>query len=140
MSYTLKAKDKTTSSIDIDIFTWPVMLQETGMGYVLRYGAAKDPGQYVYAQGNNGSPVSNDGYKVSPFEAKAMAAIARGYIHVNEFINKQWEDLSEEKRSHQQAANVEGRSIYIKGSGVEFLNKLKKFADFAEKSKGFTIN
>ena len=110
------------------------------MGYVLNYGAAKSPGQYVYEGGKKGSPVSNDGFKVTATEAKMMARIARGYIFVKSFVNEEWSRLSEDGRELHRNASYENRRIYTPEVSEEFLQKILKFADFAEKSKGFRIH
>lgn len=136
MSYDLTPKKKDVEELRIGAFTWPIMLQETGMGYILGYGKNITPGSYVYQQGNYGSPVSNDGYKVTAFEAKAMAKAARGYISVKKFINNQYDEISKEKRNQYESY----KDLYIQPTGVDFLNAIEEFADFAEKSGGFTIN
>jgi hypothetical protein len=110
------------------------------MGYVLGYGEAKCPGQYIFID-RKGSPVTNDGYKVTNAEAKAMALVAKGYVSVKEFINKEWQSLPEETRlRHKNAPCLDStRPLYIPEVGEEFLTKIRKFAEFAEKSKGFRI-
>lgn len=144
MSYDLIARNKKISSIGIGAFSWPIMLQDTGMGYVLGYGANVEPASYVYQGGNNGSPSSNDGYKVTSFEAKAMAKVARGYISVKRFINKQYEDMDEKKREFYKSSLYHGENGIVKKMfeqpvSEEFLQKLDVFAEFAEQSNGFKI-
>jgi hypothetical protein len=70
MGYDLIPINKEVESISIGAFSWPMYLQETGMGYVLGYGAGLRPGSYVYQDNNNGSPASNDGFKVSVNRSK----------------------------------------------------------------------
>jgi len=86
MGYLLKPKNKKVESINVGAFSWPIILQETGAGYVLGYGAGRAPASYVYQDGNKGSPASNDGYKVNGTEAKAMASVLRGYATVQRFV------------------------------------------------------
>lgn len=93
MSYDLIPRNKNIKEKRIGAFYWPIILQKTGMGYVLGYGSSLNFGQYVYNEGNCGSPVSNDGYKVSSFEAKSMAKVARGFVSVQKFNLKQWNEL-----------------------------------------------
>ena len=146
MGYDLRAKNKHVAEIRIGMFSWPLMLKDTGMGYVLGYGDNVQPGTYVYNDGNEGTPVSNDGYKVTAFEAKAMAAIARGYISVKRFINKQYEEMDETTRKYYESATFKNNDgtveklIKEQVTSEDFLLKLEKFAEFAEKSKGFTIH
>lgn len=136
MSYDLKPRNKNIEELRIGAFTWPIILQDTGMGYILGYGKNITPGSYIYQQGNNGSPVSNDGYKVSSFEAKAMAKIARGYISVKKFINKQYDEMQSNTR--EQYMNY--KDLYEQPISIDFLNIIENFADFAEKSGGFEIH
>lgn len=141
MSYDLYPRNKNVDDISFGIFSWPIILHETGMGYVLGFGNAKNPGQYIYSSGKKGSPLSNDGYKVTSKEAKAMALVARGYVSVKKFINKEWEELSEsERKLHKEIKSiVDNRLIYNQQTSNEFLSKIELFADFAEKSGGFCI-
>lgn len=139
MSYDLHAKNKNVESIRIGAFSWPIMLQDSGMGYVLGYGKSRVPGEYVYLNGNNGSPVSNDGYRVTSEEAKIMAKIARGYVSVKRFINDQWEALDEAERIESEQLKINGKPLYEQQTGDGFLELIEKFAEFAERSGGFCI-
>ena len=141
MSFDLIPKNKELDSIEVGAFTWPIFLQETGMGYVLGYGAAFKPGSYVYNNGNKGSPVSNDSYRVTSSEAKAMAKVARGYVTVQRCVNKEWEQLPESQQSYYENAKSLGEQpLYRAKMHEDHLVWLEKFADWADKSKGFTIN
>lgn len=141
MGYELRATNKNLEELSIGAFSWPIFLQETGMGYILGYGTGFKPGSYVYNNGNNGSPVSNDGYKVTSTEAKAMAKVARGYISVQRFVNKEWEQLPPETvKEYEEANNRHSFKIYRPKMHEDHLKWLEKFAEWAEKSKGFTIN
>lgn len=134
MGYDLRAKNKNVKGISIGAFSWPMFLQETGAGYVLGYGAGLKPATYVYQNGNNGSPVSNDGYKVSSFESKMMAKIFYGFVSVQEFITKQWDDHSEEEKE-----NMKKHDFYNKPWAKERLEQLKTIAKFMDESSGFSI-
>lgn len=135
MGYELNPNNKELKSLSAGILTWPIFLQETGMGYVLGYGTGFKPGSYVYNKGNNGSPVSNDGYKVTASEAKTMAKVARGYVSVQRFVNKEWEQIPESEWPNYE----KDRTIYRGKMHEDHLVWLEKFADWAEKSKGFNI-
>jgi hypothetical protein len=141
MPFELNPQNKELDSLFVGGFSWPMFLQETGMGYVLCYGAGFKPGSYVYNNNNNGSPVSNDGYKVTSTEAKMMAKVAMGYVTVQRFVNKEWDELPETERSYYENAKSLGEQPLYRGKMHEdHLKFLEKFADWAEKSKGFTIN
>jgi len=142
MSYDLKPVNKKEKTFSIGAFSWPIMLQQTGMGYVLGYGAGRAPASYVYQSNNKGSPVSNDGYKVSGTDAKIMAKILRGYISVQRFVNKEWEAVPEEEKKMQKDAKIigSGTPLYRGEVHEDVLVRYEKFAEFAEKSKGFSIH
>ena len=55
MSYDLTARNKNVPNIRIDAFSWTIMLQDTGMGYVLGYGANISPAYIIL-----GADTSND--------------------------------------------------------------------------------
>lgn len=140
MGYDLYPNNKEINGISIGALSWPMYLQETGMGYVLGYGTGFKPGSYVYSQGNNGSPVSNDGYRVTATEAKMMAKVARGYVAVQRFVNKEWEALPEaELKYYENAKSLGEQPLYRGKMHEDHLVWLEKFADWAEKSKGFNI-
>lgn len=141
MSYDLRAKNKDVKDMPVGAFSWPIFLQDSGMGYVLGYGSGMRPGSYVYQNNNSGSPASNDGYKVTATEAKMMAKVARGYISVQRFVNKEWDDLPEEdKKQKEEAQKNSTHPIYRLKVHEDHLKKLEQIADFMEKSGGFTIN
>jgi hypothetical protein len=141
MGYDLMPFNKELKSFSPGIFTWPIMLKDTGMGYILGYGEGRIPGTYVYIDGNNGSPTSNDGYKVSATEAKMMAKVGRGYLIVQRHVNKQWDEIDPEIRRIEENAKSldDGKPLYRKYVHEDYLKKIEAFCDFAEKSKGFKI-
>lgn len=141
MGYDLRANNKKIETFSIGAFSWPIILQETGMGYVLGYGEGREPASYVYQTGNIGSPASNDGYKVSSAEAKAMAMVARGFVSVQRFIKKTWDEMPEDERKRtQEIKNHDGtKPLYKQAWHEDRLKMIEKFAEFAEQSKGFSI-
>lgn len=143
MSYDLIPKDKSVEEISIGAFSWPIILEETGMGYVIGYGGGRCFGTHVYRPEENGaSPVSNDGYWVSSTEAKAMALVGRGYVSVSRFINKEWEKIPEHERKQQEkmlCSPNSNRLLYKTVMHEDRLKQVEQFCDFAEKSKGFKI-
>jgi hypothetical protein len=112
--FDLKAKNEKVPETQFSWFFWRLILEKTGAGYVLGFGFYDDdPGKYVYnEQLGSGSPMSNDGYGVTEFEAECMAACCFGYVHVRRFMEED---------------NV-------------LLREIERFAKFAERSEGFTIN
>lgn len=145
MSYDLKPRNKNIEEISINAFIWPIMLQKTGMGYLLGYGSDIEPSRFIYLPRKKTSPVSNDGFKVSSFEAKAMAQISRGYISVKKLINSKYESMTEIEKKETLSAKYYGekgliQNLYEHPVDESFLKYLEKFADFAEKSQGFEIH
>lgn len=142
MSYDLIPKNKNVNELRVGSFSWPIFLQETGAGYVLGYGQGRTMGSYVYQQGNKGSPVSNDGYKVTSTEAKMIAKILRGFVSVQRYVNKEWEAIPEADREFLQKQKVMdyGTPLYRGTWHEDRLKEMEKIAEFAEQSKGFTIN
>ena len=119
------------------IMTWPMILQETGAGYLLGYGInTVKAGYYVYdGRRGPGSPVSNDGFKVSASEAKTMAKLFRGYVFVQRAIRKDYEAMS----SHDKEIDSKFNCMHKEPPCEEFINKVEELAEFCEKSKGFRI-
>ncbi|HTG56474.1 MAG TPA: hypothetical protein VL943_09415, partial [Niabella sp.] len=79
-------------------------------------------------------------YKVTAKQAKMMATVARGYISVQRFVNKEWEALPAETiKEYEQANDQHSFKIYRLKMHEDHLKWLEKFADFAEKSGGFSI-
>lgn len=135
MGYELKPKNKEIDELQIGAFSWPIILEETGIGYIIGYGAGIDPRTYVYQTGNSGSPTSNDGYMVTAFEAKAMAKAARGFVSVQRFMRKEWDSLTEDDRARKE----QFEDAYKKPWHDSKINLVETFAEFAEKSSGFRI-
>lgn len=145
MGYDLISKNNKSKirEYTIGAFSWPMFLSETGMGYILGYGDGMKPASYVYSTLKKaGSPVSNDGYMVTASQSKAMAMVARGFISVNRFINKQWGELTEEERIRMDGLKIPGsdKELYKKGWHEDRLVQLENFAEFAEQSQGFSIH
>jgi hypothetical protein len=137
MGYDLIPKRKEVKAKSGMIFTWPIILQETGAGYLFGYGVNTfDPGRYIYDGSRpNGSPVSCDGFDVSKEEALIMARLFRGYVSVKRELRERWDNKQEEDR------------VLIKsflGNNAEppaevFLQKVEDLAEFCEQSEGFNI-
>lgn len=129
MGFDLTAK-KSKQDASFNWFAWRHILEATGAGYVLGFGYI-DAGRYVYSTGNNGSPMSNDGYKVTSFEAKCMAKCCRGWLSVQRFL------LEEAKRQH-----IEQNRPYRDDDFEDtwLMTATERFACFAENSGGFVID
>lgn len=142
MGYDLRPRNKKVKGICIGAFSWPIILQVSGAGYVIGYGEGRTPASYVYQPDKRGaSPVSNDGYYISSEEAKMMSVIIRGFLSVCRFVNKEWEAMPEDQRLHDQNyRTLEGKLLYKQPYHEDRLKQFEQFADFAEKSKGFYVD
>lgn len=120
------------------IFTWPVILNETGACYLFGYGYFKfDPGKYVYdGSREDGSPVSNDGFEVTQEEARIMARLFRGYVSVKRELREEWNKKPE--REQIRIKSLLGDKV--EPPAEEFLHKVEMLADFCEQSEGFNIH
>lgn len=137
MGYDLIAKNKSVNPKSGMIMTWSMMLNETGACYLFGYGDISfKAGHYIYdGSRNDGSPVSNDGFKVSKEEAMIMARLFRGYVKVKRAILEEWEAMTYEQK-------IKIRSImgeHVVPPGSHFINKVEEMADFLENSEGFNI-
>lgn len=137
MGYDLIPKKKGVDCKSGMIFTWPVILNETGACYLFGYGDHTfSPGKYIYAGSRkDGSPVSNDGFEVTKEEACIMARLFRGYVSVKRVLKEEWDQLSEQ-------GQIKIKSMLgekAEPPAEEFLHKIEMLADFCEQSEGFNI-
>ena len=137
MGYDLIPKKKGVDCKNGMIFTWPVILNETGACYLFGYGDHTfSPGKYIYdGYRKDGSPVSNDGFEVTKEEACIMARLFRGYVSVKRELKEEWDQLSEQ-------GQIKIKSMLgekAEPPAEEFLHKIEMLADFCEQSEGFNI-
>ena len=137
MGYDLMPKKKGVDAKSGMVFTWPIILQKTGAGYLFKYGMNTfDPGKYIYdGSRSDGSPVSNDGFEVSREDALIMARLFRGYVFVSRELREEWDKKPEKEK-------VMIKSLL--GDKAEppaeiFLQKVEALAEFCEQSEGFNI-
>lgn len=116
------------------IFTWPIILNQTGVCYLFGYGDnTAQPGTHFY-NGNIGCPVYNDGLKINATDAKYMAKIFNGYVHVKRSVREDWEKLSKVEQTVLLSVRADAEP-----PSIDFLNKVERLAKFCEESKGFQI-
>lgn len=137
MGYDLTPRKKDVLSKNGMLFTWPRILNETGACYLFGYGTNPlSPGQYIYNGSRGpGSPVSNDGFKVTNEEAKIMAKLFKGYVFVKRGIMEEWEKKTGDEKALILSFNNQNEPL-----SVEFINKVEELAEFCEQSGGFTID
>jgi hypothetical protein len=154
MGYDLTAVNKDLDGFHFGAFSWPVLLE--ACGYLFPYvsqgarywyhGPDGDP--YVTEKNPHGSQClgSNDGLKVTAADAKLMARCARNFAGINHpdswksaIANgtvppvEQWEVTEDKNRSWESTdpRPWPGRD--------DFIDKIRDFAEWAEKSRGFWI-
>lgn len=137
MGYDLIPKKEGVDCKSGMISTWPVILQETGVGYLFGYGINTfNLGKYIYDGSRpDGSPVSNDGFEVLKEDALIMARIFRGYVYVKRGLRKEWDKIPEKER----VAILSLLGEKAAPPADEFLRKIEVLADFCEQSEGFNI-
>lgn len=119
------------------IFTWPVILNETGACYLFGYGDDTfNAGRYIYdGSRKDGSPVSNDGFEVTKEEALIMARLFRGYVSVKRALREEWD----KKTENEQVMLKSLLGNKAEPPAFKFSDKVEELADFCEQSEGFNI-
>lgn len=139
MGYDLKSRWKNNEGLYIGAFIWSWMLSE-GVGLILGSMDGRSPGTYTFIPRNGLDPHSNEGFRVTADEARAMSKAARALVSGYKFIEKQWNELTDEQRErdykHNETSTVFKYKTPIRN---DFLQKAIEFADWAEKSGGFEI-
>ena len=137
MGYDLIPKKNGVDSKHGMIFTWPVILEKTGAGYLFGYGMNTfRPGKHIYDGSRlDGSPVSNDGFDVSKEDPLIMARLFKGYVFVKRGLIEEWEKMSEKEQTL--AKSLLGEKAAPPSE--EFLRKVEMLAEFCEQSEGFNI-
>lgn len=137
MGYDLIPKKNGTGSKNGMIFTWPVILNETGACYLFGYGDDTfNAGRYIYdGSRKDGSPVSNDGFEVTKEEALIMARLFRGYVSVKRALREEWD----KKTENEQVMLKSLLGNKAEPPAFKFSDKVEELADFCEQSEGFNI-
>ena len=137
--YDLIPRNKNVNSFSIDGFSWPLMLNE-GVGLIIGAMEGVNPSTDIYELRKGCNPYGNDGFRVTSKEAWAMAKAARNLVSGYRYIQKIWDEFSDEEKEWRYENNKNLHNFkYKEPVNEEFLEKVLSFADFAEKSGGFTI-
>ncbi len=144
MGYDFVPKNKAAGDYHIGAFSWPFML-EAGLGLVFGSGEGFKPGEFIYITRADGKCVNyNDGARVSREEAKELAKVARWIARIQEARIKQWAKVPSEERARMEQDNKLRESkcmsnIYKLPWHPNAVQRFVQFAEWAEKSGGFTI-
>lgn len=150
MGFDFRSRRKGVDGFHLGAFSWPWMLAQ-GVGLPIGYTRGIVPGTHLYqgrhATGRVGgepsvfstSPIYNDGYPVSAKEAKQMAQLARWTADTEDSVWEEYDRLSDADKT---AVDTQpySSSTYRRPVRRDFIGKLRNFAEWAEKSGGFTIH
>lgn len=134
MGFDLKPRNKAAGGHSMGAFSWAWML-DAGVGLPLGVGPGFSPGSFVYKTRPDGNCVHyNDGAKVNSAEAKQMAQLARWVADYQDSLYELYMKEPEERRKHMQ-----DNTLYKVPVRRDFVERVRAFADWAEKSGGFRI-
>lgn len=135
MGYDLTPRNKAAGDFSMGAFSWCWML-DAGVGLPIGYGPGFLPGQYIYLSRPDGkSPADNDGARITATEAKEMAKVARWVAAYQDALYREWEKMP--KAECVRIADMQHRTVPVRR---DFVEKVRAFADWAEKSGGFNIH
>lgn len=141
MGYDLRARNSKASDFHFGAFSWPVLLEQCGCLWPFTQKAK----WYCVFGVDSRMPVtdryprliSNDGFRVTAFEAKVMARMARNYVAIQRSIP----DLSPEQEALADDMNApDWKRPWPRKIRTDFVDRFEEFAEWAEKSGGFAIH
>ena len=136
MGYDLRPRNKGVDTFSMGAFSYGWMM-ETAVGLVVGYGPGLQPGSYVcYKRKDDCDLMCNDGGRVSAKEAKEMAKMARLVAQQQDRLHFHFEKLDEETQKNYQENKYKLYQLPVR---KDFIEKMRNFADFAEKSGGFRV-
>jgi hypothetical protein len=118
MSYDLCPKKKEAGDFRFGAFSWPVLLEACGYLFPCVHGQ----GQYCSVDDKWVMLGTNDGFKVSADDAKLMARCARNFVAIQRGLPSDHIDRFPPKIR------------------TDFVDRFERFAEWAEKSGGFSIH
>jgi len=137
MGYDLRPRNKKVDGFSMGAFSWSWML-ENGVGLPVGYGPGFAPAQFIYRARPDGLCIGyNDGARVTAAEAKEMAKVARWVADYQDDLYAQWMKEPEESRQRMQDNT---NRLYKCPVRRDFVEKVRAFAEWAEKSGGFTVH
>jgi hypothetical protein len=153
MGYDLKALNAEVEGFSMGAFSWPVILEFCSYLWPM----AHDGGRWYRVTGidprfdGDYPPVlSNDGFEVNAEEARIMARLCRNFVAVQRTLPDEnmasglkgkatWkrEDVAELLKKAMSDSKPGPWPLKIR---VDFTDKIAAFADWADRSGGFTIH
>ena len=137
MGFDLRPRRKEAGEHSMGAFSWAWML-DNGVGLPVGYGPGFAPAQFISRNRPDGKCIGyNDGARVTAAEAKQMAAVARWLSDYQDDLYAQWMKAPEADRQRMQDDHSRLYKLPVRR---DFVDKVRAFADWAEKSGGFTVH
>jgi hypothetical protein len=136
MGFDLTPRNKKIKTFYMSSFAYAWML-DSPVGWIVGYSKGITPASYIsYMREDKCDLMQNDGGKVSAKEAKEMSKMARLLVENQKRLQNEFNKLDETtKQIYQENKN----GYYNLPVREDFIQKIKDFADFAEKSGGFRV-
>lgn len=136
MGYDLRARNKGVNTYSMGSFSWSWMM-DNGVGMVVGYGKGIEPASYLFNERKDGKDLMyNDGGKVTAKEAKEMAKVARRLADYQDMLYNQFESMDDRKKQEYKLNENRHYNLPVRR---DFVEKIRGFAEFAEKSGGFQV-
>jgi hypothetical protein len=134
MGYDFRPKKKDAGDFYLGAFSWPVLVEQFGCMFPfmqkIKWYCVFGIDERMPATDTYPRIISNDGFKVRNDEAKMMAQMARNYVAIQRSLPEQPEipfNTPDELKP------------WPRKIRTDFVDQFEKFADWAEKSGGFSI-
>jgi len=138
MGYDLYPSNKELEEFHFGAFSWSFLLEKIGL--IIGTGRGVEPGSYSYLPDKYGrDPNSNDGFRVTAKQSKALAMAAQGLASNEKFIQKEWDKMPKEEKERKEKANQDFDKLYRTPIRKDWIERVEKFAVWAYKSRGFSI-
>lgn len=136
MGFDLRPRNAAVSTFSMGAFSYSWMM-DSPVGAVVGYCHGIEPGSYLGMERPDKCDLMfNDGGKVSAKEAREMAKVARLVAKQQDMLHEYFDNLDE---ATQKKYRENALKVYKLPVRKDFVQKLKDFADFAEKSGGFKV-
>lgn len=133
MGFDLTPVNKKAGDLTIGAFSWSLMLDK-GIGLPLRCGKGFRPGQFVYS---GRCLYANDGARITQEEACEMAMIAEWLADYQDVLRACYDKVPQDQRAEMEKNNT---GLYNIPAAPEWCAKLREFAKWARKSRGFRVD
>ena len=136
MGFDLHAKREDIEGFSMGAFSWSWML-DAGVGLPLGVGKGIEPASFVYDDRREGCVHYNDGAEVTEEEALQMAMVAEWVADYQDSLHDVWMQKPEAERQRMQDDHSRLYNVPVRR---DFVEKVRKFAEWAKTSGGFTVH